>query len=185
MMCNHEARRLLSPRPALHRCISRIRQSRVRFHVALLGAALSVTQPLTGQTTHKLATPTSAANSSLADSVFVTDAWARPALKGGTGGAYMTITNKTHSMIRIVSAVSTAAAAAELHVSTVHDGVATMEMLPNLVITPGASVSLKPGATHFMLVRLRKALVKGDITRLTLRLQNGGTVVVNVAVRAQ
>ncbi len=126
-----------------------------------------------------------AKHSASRDGVVVTDAWARPALQGGTGGAYMTITNRSDSVMRIVSATSSIAATTELHVSTVRDGMAHMEMMPGLSITPGASVALKPGGAHFMLVGLRKALVNGDTMPLTLRLQNSEQIFVNVAVRLQ
>jgi len=151
----------------------------------LFGVAFLAARPSTGQATLERTAQPAATTPITSDSVVVTDAWARPALKGGTGGVYMTIANKSHSVIRIVSATSALAPATELHVSTVHDGMAHMEMLRQLVITPGASVFLKPGGSHFMLVGLRKALVKGDTTRLTLRLQTGELVLVNVAVRTQ
>ena len=151
----------------------------------LCAVAIFIATPTAGQRTLHQVAYRPATQPRGSDSVVVTDAWARPALKGGTGGAYMTITNTSHSVVRIVRATSSIATATELHVSTVRDGMAHMEMLPNLLITPGASVSLKPGGTHLMLVGLRRALVKGDATQLTLWLQNGEPVVVNVAVRIQ
>lgn len=119
------------------------------------------------------------------DSIVVENAWARPALKGGTGGAYLTLTNNRRSAIRIRSASCECAATTELHISTVQKGMAHMEMLPLLVVTAGASVSLKPGGSHFMLMGLRKAFVKGDSTKLVLHLEDGAQIVVNVAIRTQ
>ncbi|MEP6833338.1 MAG: copper chaperone PCu(A)C [Gemmatimonas sp.] len=144
-----------------------------------------VCSPLLVQAMVERNAPVHAVTASVADSVIVTDAWARPALKGGTGGAYMTITNQSGRTIRIVGATSTNATTTELHASSVHDGMAHMAPVPTLVITPGARVTLKPGGLHFMLFGLRKALVKGDQTLLTLRIQNGDQVVVSVAVRTQ
>lgn len=101
-------------------------------------------------------------------SVAVTEAWARPALKGGTGGIYMTITNSGASAVRIARATSLDAAAVELHESSDHAGMAHMQRLPTLEIAPGASATLKPGGKHFMLIGLRRKFVVHDTMRVVL-----------------
>ena len=152
--------------------VSHRRVSCVRPVVALCAATVLFAPPTDAQTVRASAKHAVAPATSLTDSVVVTDAWARPALKGGTGGAYMIIENRGHRPIRIVSATSPVAMSTELHESTIHNGVAHMQMLPGLLIAPGRSVSLKPGAMHYMLLRLRNGLEKGDTTQLTLMLQD-------------
>lgn len=122
---------------------------------------------------------------SASETIVVTNAWSRPALKGGTGVAYMTMTNRGNATVRIARATSVDATTTELHESTIHDGMAHMQPLSGLDIAKGESVSLKPGGLHFMLVGLRKTFVKGDSTRVSLQLDSGRTVTVNVEIRLQ
>ena len=164
-----------------------VRRTRRLRLIALLGICVVTlsSEAIVAQQQRVVARGKPATPSNLADSVVVTNAWARPALKDGTGGAYFTITNNSLNAIRVVSASCACASSTELHVSSVQNGMAHMEMLPRLVITPGASASLKPGGMHFMLVGLRKAFVKGDSARLSLRLDDGAQVGVTLRIRAQ
>lgn len=107
-----------------------------------------------------------------AETVVITDAWARPALKGGTGGVYMTITNSGTTAVRISRATSLDARAVELHESSDHNGMAHMQLLPTLEIAAGASATLKPGGKHFMLIGLRRKFVVRDTMRVVLLVEN-------------
>ncbi|MEO7997637.1 MAG: copper chaperone PCu(A)C [Gemmatimonadaceae bacterium] len=102
----------------------------------------------------------------------MTDAWARPALKGGMGGVYMTITNSGTTAVRVARATSLDARAVELHESSDHEGMAHMQLLATLEIAPGASATLKPGGKHFMLIGLRRRFVARDTMRVVLLVEN-------------
>lgn len=110
-----------------------------------------------------------------AEDVRISNAYALPALKGGTGGAFMQITNAGAAPVRIVRATSSHASAVELHESMEHNGSTHMQPLTTLDIKPGASVSLKAGGKHFMLVGLRRAFAIGDTMRLVLKVENIGS----------
>ncbi|MEO7361984.1 MAG: SCO family protein, partial [Gemmatimonadaceae bacterium] len=104
--------------------------------------------------------------------VAASNAYALPALKGGTGGAFMTITNAGAVPVRISGASSVDASAVELHESMQHNGTTHMQRLSTLDIAPGASTALAPGAKHFMLVALRRAFAVRDTMHLILRVEN-------------
>lgn len=109
-----------------------------------------------------------------AEVVRVSNAYALPALKGGTGGAFMQITNTGSAPVRILRATSADANAVELHESMEHNGSTHMQPLKTLDIAPGASTALKAGGKHFMLIGLRRAFATGDTMRLVLTVQNIG-----------
>jgi periplasmic copper chaperone A len=106
------------------------------------------------------------------ETVVISGAWSRPALKSGTGGVYMTITNSGARAVRISRATSLDARAVELHESSDHNGMTRMQQLPALEIASGASVTLKPGGKHFMLIGLRRAFAIGDTMRVVLLVED-------------
>ena len=108
----------------------------------------------------------------VAEPVAVSNAYALPTLEGGTGGAFMTLTNSGMVPVRITRASSADANTVELHESTQHEGMTHMQMLSTLDIAPGASTTLAPGGKHFMLVALRRAFAVQDTMHLLLRVQN-------------
>lgn len=115
---------------------------------------------------------TSALPNGPVEALIVTDAWSRPALKGSTGGAYMTLKNMGTVALRVTGASAEVANAVELHESTTHEGMAHMQMKPSLELAPGASTTFKPGGLHFMLIGLRRALVARDTVHIVLRVES-------------
>ncbi|MCZ8203016.1 copper chaperone PCu(A)C [Gemmatimonas sp.] len=114
----------------------------------------------------------------------VSAAWARPADSGATGGAYFTIVNADSVATALVAVTSTAAAAAEVHESMQHDGMAHMMARAAVPIAPRDSLVMLPGGVHVMLLQLTRALAVGDTVPLTLRFAAGDSLVVRVPVRA-
>ncbi|WP_396223650.1 copper chaperone PCu(A)C [Gemmatimonas sp.] len=114
----------------------------------------------------------------------VSAAWARPADSGATGGAYFTIVNADSVATELVAVTSTAAAAAEVHESMQHDGMAHMMARAAVPIAPRDSLVMLPGGVHVMLLQLTRALAVGDTVPLTLRFAAGDSLVVRVPVRA-
>jgi periplasmic copper chaperone A len=116
--------------------------------------------------------------------VTVSDAWARAtASTASTGAAYLTITDHG-TPDRLVSASTPVAATAELHQTTMHDGVMQMRPVDGLPVSAGAPVTLAPGGYHLMLMQLRQPLHAGDSFPLTLNFAKAGAVQVNVAVKS-
>lgn len=117
----------------------------------------------------------------------VAGAWARPTIgQGTTSAAYMTIANKGDRGDMLKSARTPKAKAVELHQTTMTaDGVMQMRKIEGAVpVEAGASLVLKPGGTHLMLLGLEDALRAGEELILTLEFVNAGAVDVVVPVSA-
>lgn len=105
-----------------------------------------------------------------AQPVAVSDAWVRaPAPGQKIAAAYMELTSRT-SMV-LVAVASTAAAAVELHNTTVDAGVMKMRPVGSIELPAGKAVKLAPGGLHLMLIDLKKPLKPGDKVPLTLSVQ--------------
>ena len=101
------------------------------------------------------------------------DYWARAALKGGNGAAYMLLHNHTEADDELVGVSSDVATATEIHLSQMSaDGV--MQMVPQESVTLPADgeLELKPGSYHIMLIGLKQDLKAGDEISLTLHFKN-------------
>jgi hypothetical protein len=59
-----------------------------------------------------------------------------------------------------------------------------MEALPQVAIAAGDSLVLAPGASHLMLVDLKRTPVPGDTMRVTLTFARAGDLAVALPVRA-
>jgi copper(I)-binding protein len=119
----------------------------------------------------------------LAQSVQVVDAWSRATPPGmAVGVAYFTIRN-TGKSDRLLGVSSPVAKRAELHVSSMNDGVMRMQALSSVDIGSGAPTSFEPSGKHVMLVGLKRALKEGDAFPLVLTFANAGKVETMVQVR--
>jgi hypothetical protein len=97
----------------------------------------------------------------------VKDAWVRvPAPGQKVAGAYMEITGRTSLWLMAVA--SPVAARAELHSTTMEDGVMKMRPIEKLELPGGRAVRLAPGGLHIMLIDLKQALKPGDKVPITL-----------------
>jgi len=131
------------------------------------------------------ATPAQAADYDVG-SIHISQPWSRATPKGATSAAgYMTITNKGAVPDRLNCVSSDASAQCQIHTMTMEDGV--MKMRPvegGLEIAPGATVTLKPGGFHMMLLDLKHPLEQGQNVKATLKFDNAGTVDVEYPVAA-
>lgn len=111
--------------------------------------------------------------------------WARPAPSGATTGAgYLTITNTGASADRLTGGSTPAAARLEIHEMSMAGGVMRMRPVSGgLDIPAGATVALKPGGYHVMLIGLKRPLNVGDRIPATLTFQRAGTVKVEFQVQ--
>ncbi|HET6195649.1 MAG TPA: copper chaperone PCu(A)C, partial [Acetobacteraceae bacterium] len=117
-----------------------------------------------------------------APGVHVESAWSRPAIQGGTGVVYLTITD-SGTPDRLVSISSPVANKAELHESFTDQGIARMREVATLAVAPGSTVTLAPGGYHIMLMGLKQPLKEGDSFPVTLGFQGSGQVTSTVTVR--
>ena len=118
-----------------------------------------------------------------AQGIVVTGPWARATPgRAPNGAAYFTLTNQGPAGDRLIGASSPAAGRAELH-THIHDkGVMRMRKLPGIDLTPGASVTFRPGGYHVMLMGLKAPLREGATFPLTLRFQKAASKTITVKV---
>lgn len=109
--------------------------------------------------------------------------WARPTIAGQTTGAgYLKLENRGQAADRLLSASSTAAERVELHSMKLDGDVMRMRALDAVELPPGATVELKPGGDHLMLMGLKAPLEAGGSVPLKLRFERAGEVTVEVKV---
>lgn len=105
---------------------------------------------------------------------------------GAVSAAYMTIDNKTSAADRLVSITTSVADVAQVH-QTVQtgDGMTAMQQVQGgLEIPANASVELKPGGYHVMIMKLHQDLVAGQRFSMTLTFQSGKQIIIDVPVKA-
>ena len=119
-------------------------------------------------------------------SIAVEGPYARATPAGAqTGAVYMTLDNKTNTADRLTGASSGVAAKVQIHEMSMSNGVMHMrELAGGLPLAAGASIVLKPGGYHVMLIGLKKPLAAGESIPLTLTFEKAGTISVTVPVRA-
>ena len=113
----------------------------------------------------------------------VRSSWARIADSGATSGAYLEIVNNDTVPRSLVGVFTDAAAAAEVHETMQHQGMAHMMPRTELPIAAGAVLTMQPGGLHVMLVDMRRALAVGDSVRVRLRFSDSTDVPVTVPVK--
>src|ERR1044071_2264775 len=100
-------------------------------------------------------------------------------------GGYVKITNTGSTPDRLTGGSAEVSRKFEVHEMSMDGGVMKMRELKNgLEIAPGATVELKPGSYHIMMVNLSRPLAKGDKVKGTLTFEKAGKVDVEFAVEA-
>jgi hypothetical protein len=126
---------------------------------------------------------TACAVSAFAQTVTVTDAWARATVQGQKAtGAFMKITAKDNA--KLVGVSSPVAGVAEVHEMKMDKDVMKMAALPNGLDWPaGKAVELNPGGYHVMLMDLKAPLSKDSTIPLTLTVQDAKGVKSNIELK--
>ena len=112
--------------------------------------------------------------------------WSRATPKGAAvAGGYMKITNTGTTPDRLTGGTTEAAKKFEIHEMKMEGSVMKMrELSDGLEIPPGATVELKPGSYHVMMMNLAKPLVKGERVKASLTFEKAGKVDIEFAVEA-
>jgi len=76
-----------------------------------------------------------------------------PAPEMRMAAAYLDITNRSGTSIRITSVTSPDYESVEMHETTIEDGVARMRAIPVLEIADGETATFERGGKHLMLMR--------------------------------
>ena len=114
--------------------------------------------------------------------VAVTAVWARASAgPAKTAAVYATVTASGPD--RLTGASTPAAANAELHQSSMSNGVMQMRPVPGgLPVSPGTPVRLSPGGYHLMLTGLKAPLRQGEQFPITFTFAHAGPVMTEVTV---
>jgi copper(I)-binding protein len=112
--------------------------------------------------------------------------WSRATPKGASvAGGYMKITNAGTTPDRLTGGVTVAAKRFEVHEMSMDGGVMKMrELKDGVEIPPGATVELKPGSYHVMMMSLSKPFTKGERVKASLTFEKAGKVDIEFAVEA-
>jgi periplasmic copper chaperone A len=114
--------------------------------------------------------------------VSVDKPWSRATPPGAKVGAGFMQLRNAGAADRVVGASSPVAGRVEMHI-TVRDGdVMRMREVKSFEVPAGGSFELKPGGAHLMLMDLKRPLKKGEKVPLTLKLEKGGEVKVELTV---
>jgi copper(I)-binding protein len=100
-------------------------------------------------------------------------------------GGYLVITGGP-TADALLTVTSPAAGSVEIHETTTDaSGMTGMHPIPRLEIPAGATVELKPGGYHLMLMQVVEGTLEvGKSVTLELTFEHAGTVVVQAEVRA-
>ncbi len=114
----------------------------------------------------------------------VMDPWVRsapPAMK--MHAAYFIVMNPAGKAVRLIGAGSPQYEMAELHLSKVEDGIATMVRQDQILVPANGTVAFAPGGFHVMLLYPRKPIKTGDTVDITLTFADGSTLALKAPVR--
>lgn len=107
----------------------------------------------------------------------VSDAWVRSTTgskDASMTGAFMQLSNKGDSAVRLISATSPEARMVQVHTMVMKDGKMVMQELEEgLEVKVGSHAHLRPGGNHVMLMGLTEPLAAGDEVALTLVFSDG------------
>lgn len=105
-----------------------------------------------------------------------------PAAK--SGAAFMTLHNHGEAGERLIGVSTSVAGIAEIHETSMEEGVMQMRKIEGVDIAAGESVMLEPKGLHIMLLDLKQGLALDEEISLTLTFEKAGEIAVPVTVIA-
>lgn len=109
--------------------------------------------------------------------LMIAGAWSRATPPGvDIGAGYLQITNHGSRPDRLLRVRSDVSDRVEMHESKMEQGVMRMREQSDIPIAAGATVELKPGGLHLMLLGLGQPLQAGQSYQLSLEFENAGEV---------
>jgi periplasmic copper chaperone A len=100
--------------------------------------------------------------------------WTRATPPGAKVGAGFMRLRNAGAADRVVGASSPVAGRVEFHVTLREGEVVRMREVQSIDVPAGGTFELKPGGAHLMLMDLKRTLNKGEKVPLTLALEKGG-----------
>jgi hypothetical protein len=99
--------------------------------------------------------------------------------------AYLDIENVSPRPVTLETVSSPAFARAELHETTIVDGIASMHSLASVVLKPRSQTKFAPGGKHIMLIDPVQGLLPGATILLELHFDRSGLLLVEAEVRTR
>jgi copper(I)-binding protein len=129
-----------------------------------------------------LASP--AALAGAAEEVQVLDPYVRAMPPGqSVSAAFLGLSNTGKEDHALVAAETSVAMMVELHEHTMAEGMMQMRKVEKIDLPAGATVELKPGGLHIMLINLKSQLKPGDEVEIILIYRDGSKATVQAPVR--
>jgi hypothetical protein len=124
------------------------------------------------------------AGAAMAADIKVSAPWSRATVRGASVGVgFLTIANTGKERDLLLGGTTPSAEKVEIHETRAEGDVMSMRALPEgIEIKPGATLVLKPGSYHLMLVGLKAALLPGEIVHLSLNFAKAGPIAVDLPV---
>ncbi|MGC5698795.1 copper chaperone PCu(A)C [Pseudomonas sp. NFXW11] len=114
----------------------------------------------------------------------VDNAWVRATVAGQhASGAFMDITASSDS--KLVAVESPVARIVQIHQSSMHNDVMSMQQVDAVALPAGKKVSLDSHGYHVMLMELNGQIKEGDLVPLTLIVENPKGEKESIKVQAQ
>ena len=89
---------------------------------------------------------------------------------------FMDIKNNMNKPIKLIEVNSSVSNTSEIHTHKQSDGMMHMIQIDSIEIAPQATVNLKPGGLHLMLIDVKRPIKEGDMVDATLKFDNGMTI---------
>jgi copper(I)-binding protein len=125
------------------------------------------------------------ANEAASKGVTIEQPWARETPAGATvGAAFLTIRTDKDTSDRLTGISSPVAGRAEVHSSSMVDGIMKMRRLDGIDLKSGETHVLKPMGEHIMLFDLKHPLKQGDVVDLTLTFEKAGAITTQAKVES-
>jgi len=108
--------------------------------------------------------------------------WTRATPPGAKVGAGFVTLKSAGAADRVLGASSPVAGRVEMHVTLREGEVMRMREVQSINVPAGGTFELKPGGAHLMLMDLKRPLKKGEKVPLTLKLERGGELKLELSV---
>jgi copper(I)-binding protein len=107
--------------------------------------------------------------------------WARESVTK-SGAAYLTVRNDGDQYDRLIGVSADVAEMAQIHESTMQDGVMKMRPVEAIEVPAHGEAVLEPGGFHIMLMGLKAPLKEGESFSLTLAFEKAGEIEVMTTI---
>lgn len=130
--------------------------------------------------------PSASAHEYTVGQITVVHPWAAATPPGATtGAAYMQIVNKGKKPVNIVKLSTPVADKVELHFMTMKKGIMRMRPIKLPMRVKGSTtLELNHDSFHLMLIGLKKPLAEEEMVPLTLTLEGGKSIEINLYIEA-